>query len=98
MNLMMEVDALCPSGSQQATHEELPEGHCIPAPMTSRADRPVRYHYTNFGLSVHFPPGVQPRTVTGIDSRQRDTPELSRDVPYDPYKVDIFCLGTLFKK
>ena len=98
MNVMMDADALFPLGFHPITHEFLPDGHCDLAPVRSRVGNPVRYHYIDFGLSAYFPPGVQPRHVIGMFAREQEIPELSWDVPFDPFKVDIFCLGTMWKK
>ena len=98
MNVMMDADALFPLGFHPITHGFLPEDNTVPAPVNSRVDNPVQYYYIDFGLSAHFLPGEYPRTVTGMAARERDIPELSWDIPFDPFKVDIFCLGSLFKK
>ena len=94
----MDADALFPLGFHPITHDFLPDVHRVLAPVKSRIGNPVRYHYIDFGLSAYFPPGVQPRHVIGMFAREQEIPELSWDVPFDPFKVDIFCLGTMWKK
>lgn len=59
--------------------------------------KPVKYYFIDFGISVHFSPGQQPKLVTGMKGLDRDPPELSDTVPYDPFKLDVFILGNLFK-
>ena len=95
MNVMMDADALFPLGWHPITHGYLPEGNAILAPVNSRMDHPVKYYYIDFGISVRFLPGDYPKTVTGTAARVREIPELSWDVPYDPFKVDIFSIGNL---
>ena len=96
---MMDADALFPLGFHPITHGFLPENTIIFAPVKSRIDNQVRYYYIDFGLSAYFPPGSGgPKMVTGMAARDKDIPELSWDIPFDPFKVDIFCLGNLFKK
>ena len=34
-------------------------------------------------------------SILGIAGRDRDVPELSKNVPYDPFKVDIFTIGNV---
>jgi hypothetical protein len=62
-----------------------------------RIDHPVRYYFIDFGLSTRFLPGESP-LVTGINGRDQDVPELSPDVPYDAFKVDVFILGNVYRK
>ena len=62
-----------------------------------------RVFLTDFEMAHEFPEDVPPeeRLLTGlpIDGYQRPVPpEVASSEPYDPFKVDIFCLGNLFKK
>ena len=66
------------------------------APL-SRTDHPVRYYYIDFDLSMRFAEG-EPHLAIGDVGREDKVPELSADVPYDPFKVDIFALGNLYYK
>ncbi|TDL21677.1 hypothetical protein BD410DRAFT_724031 [Rickenella mellea] len=64
-----------------------------------RADIPtIKYYFTDFGLSTHFKDPNQPRLVRGDVAADRDVPEISNIVPYDPFRVDIFTLGNVYKK
>ncbi|KAI0722005.1 hypothetical protein C8T65DRAFT_724342 [Cerioporus squamosus] len=56
----------------------------------------IDYYFIDFGISSHFEPDDTNRLVTGTKGLDEDVPELSADVPYDPFKVDIFILGNLF--
>ncbi|KII88218.1 hypothetical protein PLICRDRAFT_110998 [Plicaturopsis crispa FD-325 SS-3] len=94
-NIMMDAGPLYPRGfhpmrrrfSRDAMHELTP---------LSRIDHPVRYYFTDFGLSTRFAPN-QPHLVVGAKGRDKEVPELSRDIPYNPFKVDIFILGNLYR-
>lgn len=66
-------------------------------PLT-RSEAPVKYYFIDFGISTRFEEGRSSRLVTGIHGRERDVPELSRNVPYDPFKVDIFILGNCYRR
>ena len=57
---------------------------------------PVKYYFIDFGISVHIPAG-RPRLVLGEDGIDRQVPELSSTVPYDPFKVDVFVLGNVVR-
>ena len=58
----------------------------------------VKYYFADFGISVHVPDADRPRLVTGDSGRDQDPPELSLTVPYDPFKLDIFIVGNMFKQ
>ena len=67
------------------------------APRISRLEAGVKYYFVDYGISSYFPPGSRRELVLGIASRDRDVPELSNDVPYDPFKVDIFTIGNVLR-
>ncbi|KAG8945125.1 hypothetical protein FRC04_001191 [Tulasnella sp. 424] len=52
----------------------------------------VRYYFIAFGISTHN----QDLTV-GSDG-QEPAPELSDNVPYDPYKLDVYILGMVYRR
>ena len=67
------------------------------APRITRLEAGVKYYYVDYGISSYFPPGLQRELVVGIAGRDQDVPELSRNVPYDPFKVDIFSIGNVLR-
>ena len=58
----------------------------------------VKYYITDFGLSTHFDNVDGPRMVTGAIAADAEVPELSSTIPYDPFPVDVFTLGNVYKK
>ena len=60
------------------------------APMIRRLEAGVKYYFIDYGISSYFPAGSKRELVLGIAGRDQDVPELSNNVPYDPFKVDIF--------
>ena len=58
----------------------------------------VRYYYADFGISKHLPDADGPRVTTGNLGRDRDPPELSNTIPYDPFKLDIFIIGNMLRQ
>jgi len=67
------------------------------APRISRLEAGVKYYFVDYGISSHFPPGSRRELVLGIAGRDQDVPELSNNVPYDPFKVDIFTIGNVLR-
>ncbi|KAJ2968427.1 hypothetical protein NUW54_g13221 [Trametes sanguinea] len=95
-NLLVDADALYPRGFHPMRPDVLPDEVTVDAPVLSRRNIPVKYYYIDFGISSRFEPDQPDRLVTGTDGMERLVPELSKDVPYDPFKVDIFILGCMF--
>lgn len=95
-NLMMDASALYPKGFHPALPVLLPDRSDL-APSRSRLFAPLRYYYADFGISVHIIPGQSP-LVTGGYGRDQEVPELSFTDRYDPFKVDVFILGNVFRK
>ena len=58
----------------------------------------VKYYFVDYGISSYFPSGSQAKLVVGTEGRDQDVPELSDDVPYDPFKVDIFTIGNVIRR
>lgn len=67
-----------------------------PVSPLPRAGRNVRYYYIDFGLSSRFPHGSSSCVIGDVGRAY--VPELSDEVPYDAFKVDIFALGDLYSK
>ena len=57
----------------------------------TRTARPSKYYLIDFGLST-----FQQDSRVGVAGQQR-APELSVDVPYNTYNVDIWILGRMFE-
>ncbi|KAI0776836.1 kinase-like domain-containing protein [Trametes elegans] len=95
-NIMMDAKPLYPEGHHPVRIGYTPDG-IYPATPLPRAGRSVKYFYIDFGLSSRFSEGESSQVV-GELGRDRDVPELSADLPYDAFKVDIFCLGNLYSK
>lgn len=96
-NIMLDASAMYPYGFHPVRSSTLPDGRTLAWPRR-RTSVPVRYYFIDYGLSTYFPPGTHPRLVVGEDGRDQEVPELSDDIPYDPFKVDIFIIGNLFRR
>jgi hypothetical protein len=90
-NIMMDGTSLYPKGFHPVLTYATPDLFEQAEPRF-RIDHPVRYYFIDFGISTHFPPGIEPMVI-GDKGRDRDVPELSEEVPYDAYKADVYILG-----
>ena len=95
---MMDAIAMYPRGFHAIRADNLPHDLHQPAPVLSRNQVPVTYYFVDFGISSWFQPDEQTRLVLGTHGLDKDVPELSNEVPYDPFKVDIFVLGNMFRE
>lgn len=94
---MMDANALYPGGFHpvHTNYDPVNMRALTPLPRTGAA---IRYYFVDFGISTLFPPDQQARLVVGDEGHDQDVPELSSTVPYDPFKVDVFIIGNLFRK
>lgn len=58
----------------------------------------LKYYFIDFGMSSHFEDPNGAHRVLGQDGQCQDVPELSSEVPYDPFPADVFILGDLYKR
>ncbi|KAI9438640.1 kinase-like domain-containing protein [Lactarius indigo] len=96
-NIMMDATNMYPRGFHPVRSRYLPDLSAY-APVIPRSDVGVKYYFVDYGISSYFSPGSQARLVLGLDGRDQDVPELSDEVPYDPFKVDIFTIGNVFRQ
>lgn len=92
---MLDIDNLYPGGYHPVQLERSPDMKTSHV-FVRRGLIPVRYYFVDFGMSTRFLPG-EPRLVTGELGRDRDAPELSDTIPYDPFKLDVFILGNVLR-
>ncbi|KAI0345518.1 hypothetical protein BDW22DRAFT_1324401 [Trametopsis cervina] len=94
-NLMMDANSLFPEGFHPVSLILDPTATRL-AKQKPRSSARVKYYYVDFGISVHILPG-QPKLALGGAGRDQSVPELSHVVPYDPFLVDIYIIGNMFK-
>ncbi|KAI0657815.1 kinase-like domain-containing protein [Cubamyces menziesii] len=94
-NIMMDARALYPNGHHPIRLGYTPDA-LYPVSPLPRAGRNVQYYYIDFGLSVWFKPGASPYVLGNVG--RAEAPEVSDDVPYDAFKVDIYALGYVFAR
>ena len=94
-NIMMDASSMYPDGFHPIHLDHAPDG------FTRTRSRPrsranVKYYFIDFGESSIFQEGDE-RLVTGVYGLDRDVPEYSEIVPYDPFPVDIYCIGNVIQ-
>lgn len=74
-----------------------PTAYTGSAPTLSLSKAPVKYYFIDFGISTRFAPQLS-RLVVGTPGLDQEPPELSDNVPYDPFKLDVFLIGNLIRR
>ena len=93
-NIMMDASSMYPGGFHPIHLDYAPDG------FTRTRSRPrsranVKYYFIDYGISSVAGPG---ELVTGVLGRDQEVPELSNDVPYNPFAVDVFLIGNMLRK
>ncbi|KLO08637.1 hypothetical protein SCHPADRAFT_835082 [Schizopora paradoxa] len=99
-NLMFDASSMYPEGFHPDMQYMTKDGLRLLGEGLKRADvsPPVRYYFIDFGISSRFAGSSKRRLVTGSRCQDRDVPELSDAIPYDPFYVDVFILGNVYKR
>ena len=95
-NVLMDATRMYPLGFHPVDDIFLDDLTTL-APVIPRLEVGVKYYFVDYGISSYFPAGSQRDLVLGIAGRDQDVPELSKVVPYDPFKVDIFTIGNVLR-
>ena len=94
-NLMMDARRLIPKGfhfSSQSAHDS--PFYLDKFKYTHRsAVASVDYFFIDFGLSKRFSRYGKRHLVIGKGGQNKTVPELSYEIPYDPFKVNIYQMG-----
>jgi hypothetical protein len=94
----MDSSRLIPKGfhfTSQWSHTGVPSAEGFTY-TTRLAVTTVDYFFIDYGLSTRFASFEDRHLVIGMGGQNKTVPELSYDVPYDPFKVDIYQLGGVF--
>ncbi|KAL5492972.1 hypothetical protein ACEPAI_4420 [Sanghuangporus weigelae] len=97
LNIMMDGTRVFPRGFHPGAPNLEYTGKGFAHPRRRRDASGVKYYFTDFGISSHFDENDTYRLVMGQDCLDRNLPELYQDDPYDPFAVDVFLLGNVFK-
>lgn len=94
----MDATDMFPHGFHPLRDVFLPHDISAPAPVIPRLDAVVKYYFVDYNISSYFPEGTERQLVLGLGERDGDVPELSDEVLYDPFKVDIFMTGNMLRR
>jgi len=97
-NIMMDGAALYQNGFHPGRHDRSRSATRFVKGRLRLYAPPVVYYLIDFGLSKKYE-GDGPYEAWGMDGQDRDAPELQHEGagPYDPFLLDIFTLGNVYK-
>ncbi|KAJ6539066.1 hypothetical protein B0H19DRAFT_1176951 [Mycena capillaripes] len=58
----------------------------------------IKYYFIDFGLACSFSSFEKRGLVKGVCGQHRNIPELSEEIPYDPFALDIRQIGEMLKR
>lgn len=96
LNIMYDAEKVYPKGYHPAAVILTMDVQGFAPHISRTAAGGVRYFVTDFGISTRFEIGEE-HLVTGTSCQDKTVPELSEWIPYDPFPVDIYTLGNVFK-
>lgn len=95
----MDGTPLYPNGFHPGDHSRTVDGTDLLKDPYRLHSPPVFYYIIDFGLSTKYE-GDGPYNAHGSDGQDREAPELKSNAkwPYDPFLLDIFTLGNVYKR
>ncbi|KAI0310990.1 hypothetical protein OF83DRAFT_1088003 [Amylostereum chailletii] len=97
-NLMMDADRMYPSAFHPLKDRFLLDDITTPTSYIPRSQTVVKYYFVDFGISSYIPSNSEEKLVFGVLGRDQEVPELSNEVPYDPFKADVFIIGNVLRR
>lgn len=97
-NIRLDATPMFPDGFHPVLSGLLPDMSASSRPIPRSTTAGVTYYFIDFGISVQPPSDVGVTLVVGCDGLDQEPPELHQDHPYDPFKLDIFIIGNLFRR
>ena len=67
-------------------------------PPSTRTENPVKYYFIDFGISSSYASFKQRERIWGTACQDGTVPEFQVVDLYDPFKVDLYTLGNVFKQ
>ncbi|KAH8103567.1 kinase-like domain-containing protein [Cristinia sonorae] len=94
-NIMMDGRILYPDGHHPITPRLAPDlsRHST---VLKRSNHPIKYYFIDFGLSSYFEVGESPY-VLGTKCACKTPPELSNQIPYNAFMLDVYILGRVYE-
>ena len=99
LNIMMDGKPILPDMFHPAARQKTRDFKGWIRPYT-RTARPVRYYWTDFGLSRRYAPDDLNPLEVPIIGGDRSVPEFMKDpyTPCNPFRTDVYYVGNLIRE
>jgi hypothetical protein len=92
---MVDSTKLVPNGDFYFFRPRMKEDWTGPVKSVERRSvAPLKYYFIDFETSRQYSSDDQNPLCVGICGQARNVPEMSETVPYNPFKLDVYQLGT----
>lgn len=77
----------------------VPEGDRLAVSIPRIHASPVKYYFIDYDISDKFDKDApEPRLTSNYFGREKEAPDLRKPVPYDPFILDVFIIGKVYKR
>ena len=93
-----ERGQMYPKGFHPASQNKEPDFSRMAEPRRGRTANDIKYIFIDFGISSQSNSLEKRELEVGYIAQDPTIPELSDDIPYDPFAVDVYALGNVCKR
>ena len=97
-NILLDAPQMFPDGFHPALQSLAPDILTSVKPRRRRFVKGLKYRFIDFGSSLAYPSSERRERVWGMACQDRTVPEHQKVALYDPFKVDLYTLGNVFKR
>ena len=98
-NLMVDSAKLVPDGDISFSVPYLTRDKCrLVKRVVRRSVAPLEYYFIDFESATRYPLDEKNPLCVGTTGQERSVPELSDTLPYNPFKLDVYQLGSIFPR
>ena len=87
-----------PNGYHAFSQSFEPDFIRVARPKRRRGAKGIKYIIIDFGISSRFASVEDREFVYGCMAADPTIPELSDSLPYDPFSLDVYTLGNVYKQ
>lgn len=95
---MLDAPDMFPKGWHAERQSILPDFSGLVRARRRKFTRGIKYRFIDFGISRAFESYEARKKVIGSACQDKTVPEFQTGEFYDPFKLDIYTLGNVFKK
>ena len=96
---MVDSAKLVPDGDISFSVPYLTRDKCrLVKRVVRRSVAPLEYYFIDFESATRYPLDEKNPLCVGTTGQERSVLELSDTLPYNPFKLDVYQLGSIFPR